>query len=60
MKEIYILDYANDRICHFSIDLTDYSNEAEIIELEIETKGFNLDEVSYMISDYELMIEELC
>ena len=60
MKEVYILDYDTEFIYHFSIDLSDYpDNKNEVVECEIESKGFNLDEVSYMITDNELIIEEL-
>lgn len=45
---------------HFSIDLSDYSdNENEVVEQELVGKGFNLEEVSYMIVDNELEIEEV-
>lgn len=60
MSEVYILNYNTERIYHFSIDLSDYSdNENEVVEAEIKNKGFNLDEVSYMITDNELTIEEV-
>lgn len=60
MKEVYILDYDTEFIYHFSIDLSDYlDNENEVVECEIEGKGFNLDKVSYMITDNKLVIEEL-
>lgn len=60
MSEVYILNYNAERIYHFSIDLSDYPNkENDIVETEIKNKGFNLDEVSYMITDNELTIEEV-
>lgn len=60
MSEVYILNYNTERIYHFSIDLSDYPNkENDIVETEIKNKGFNLDEVSYMITDNELNIEEV-
>ena len=47
-------------IYHFSIDLSDYPDkENDIVEAELKNKGFNLDEVSYMITDNELTIEEV-
>lgn len=60
MSEVYILNFNTGTLCHFSIDLSDYpNNENEIVEAELEAKGFNLDEVSYMITDNELTIEEV-
>ena len=60
MSEVYILNYNTEKIYHFSIDLTDYlDNENEVVEAEIEVRGFNLDEVSYMITDNKLNIEEV-
>lgn len=60
MSEVYILDYNTEKIYHFSIDLSDYpDNENEVVEAEIKAKGFNLDEVSYMITDNEINIEEV-
>ena len=60
MSEVYILNYNTEMIYHFNIDLSDYpDNENEIVETEIKNKGFNLDEVSYMITDNELTIEEV-
>lgn len=60
MSEVYILNYNTEMIYHFSIDLSDYpDNENEVVEAEIKNKGFNLDEVSYMITDDELTIEEV-
>lgn len=60
MSEVYILNYNTERIYHFSIDLFDYpDNENNIVEAEIKAKGFNLDEVSYMITDNECIIEEV-
>lgn len=60
MSEVYILNYNTEMIYHFSIDLSDYpNNENDIVEAEIKNKGFNLDEVSYMITDNELTIEEV-
>ena len=60
MSEVYILNYNTERIYHFSIDLSDYPDkENDIVETEIKAKGFNLDEVSYMITDNELIIEEV-
>ena len=60
MSEVYILNYNTERIYHFSIDLSDYlDKENDIVETEIKNKGFNLDEVSYMITDNELTIEEV-
>lgn len=60
MSEVYILNYNTERIYHFSIDLSDYPDkENDIVETEIKNKGFNLDEVSYMITDNELIIEEV-
>lgn len=60
MSEVYILNYSTERIYHFSIDLSDYpDNENEVVEAEIKNKGFNIDEVSYMITDNELTIEEV-
>lgn len=60
MSEVYILNFNTGTLCHFSIDLSDYpDNENEVVEAEIEAKGFNLDEVSYMIIDNELTIEEV-
>lgn len=60
MSEVYILNYNTEMIYHFSIDLSDYSdNKNDIVETEIKNKGFNLDEVSYMITDNELTIEEV-
>jgi hypothetical protein len=60
MSEVYILNYNTEMIYHFSIDLSDYpDNENEVVEAELKAKGFNLDEVSYMITDNELTIEEV-
>lgn len=60
MSEVYILNYNTEMIYHFSIDLSDYPDkENDIVETEIKNKGFNLDEVSYMITDNELTIEEV-
>lgn len=60
MSEVYILNYNTERIYHFSIDLSDYpDNENEVVEAEIKNKGFNLDEVSYMITDGVLNIVEV-
>lgn len=60
MSEVYILNYNTEMIYHFSIDLSDYPDkENEVVETEIKNKGFNLDEVSYMITDNELTIEEV-
>lgn len=60
MSEVYILDYNTERIYHFSIDLSDYPDkENDIVETEIKAKGFNIDEVSYMITDNECVIEEV-
>ena len=59
MKEVYIFDYNQGQIYHFTIDTTDYSNKTDIIEFEIEIRGFNLDEVSYIVTDNELEIEEV-
>lgn len=60
MSEVYILNYDTEMIYHFSIDLSDYPDkENDIVETEIKNKGFNLDEVSYMITDNELTIEEV-
>lgn len=60
MSEVYILNYNTERIYHFSIDLSGYPDkENDIVEAEIKNKGFNLDEVSYMITDNELTIEEV-
>lgn len=60
MSEVYILSYDTTMIYHFSIDLSDYpDNENEVVEAKIKSRGFNLDEVSYMITDNELVIEEL-
>ena len=45
---------------HFSIDVTDYPDkEKEVVEAEIEDKGFNLNEVSYMITNTELSIQTI-
>lgn len=60
MSEVYILNYDTEMLYHFSIDLSDYPDkENDIVETEIKNKGFNLDEVSYMITDNELTIEEV-
>lgn len=60
MSEIYILNFNTGTLCHFSINLSDYpNNENEVVEAELKAKGFNLDEVSYMITDNELTIEEV-
>ena len=60
MSEVYILNYNTERIYHFSIDLSDYPDkENEVVEQELVGKGFNLEEVSYMIVDNELEIEEV-
>ncbi len=60
MSEVYILNYNTEMIYHFSIDLSDYpDNENEVVETELKAKGFNIDEVSYMITDNELTIEEV-
>ena len=59
MKEVYIFDYNVGKIYHFSIDTTDYSNKTDIIEFEIEIRGFNLNEVSYIVTDNKLNIEEV-
>ena len=57
MKEVYIFDYNQGQIYHFTIDTTDYSNKTDIIEFEIEIRGFNLDEVSYIVTDDKLNIK---
>lgn len=60
MNEVYILNYNTEMIYHFSIDLSDYpNNNNEVIEAEIEAKGFNLDEIAYMVTDSILNIEEV-
>lgn len=60
MSEVYILNYNTEMICHFSIDLSGYPDkENDIVEAELKAKGFNIDEVSYMITDNELTIEEV-
>lgn len=60
MSEVYILNFNTGTLCHFSINLSDYpNNENEVVEAELKAKGFNLDEVSYMITDNELTIEEV-
>ena len=60
MSEVYILSYDTGMIYHFSIDLSDYpDNENEVVEAEIKSKGFSLDEISYMITDNKLEIEEV-
>lgn len=60
MNEVYILNFNTGTLCHFSINLSDYpNNENEVVEAELKAKGFNLDEVSYMITDNELTIEEV-
>ena len=60
MSEVYILNFNTGTLCHFSINLSDYpNNENEVVEAELKAKGFNLDEVSYMITDNKLIIEEL-
>lgn len=60
MSEVYILNYNTQMIYHFSIDLSNcLDNGIKVVEAEIETKGFNLDEVSYMITDNELTIKEV-
>lgn len=60
MSEVYILNYNTEMLYHFSIDLSDYPDkENEVVEAELKNKGFNLDEVSYMITDDELTIEEV-
>lgn len=60
MSEVYILNYDTEMLYHFSIDLSDYPDkENDIVEAEIKTKGFNLDEIFYMITDNELTIEEV-
>lgn len=60
MSEVYILNYDTEMLYHFSIDLSDYPDkENDIVETEFKNKGFNLDEVSYMITDNELTIEEV-
>ena len=60
MSEVYILNFNTGTLCHFSIDLSDYpNNENEVVEAKLKAKGFNLDEVSYMITDNELTIEEV-
>lgn len=59
MKEVYIFDYNAGKIYHFSINTKDYSNKEDVIEFEIEIRGFNLDEVSYIVTDNKLNIEEV-
>lgn len=60
MKEVYILNYNTEMLYHFSIDLSDYpDNKNAVIEQELENKGFRLSEVSYMITDSYLTIEEV-
>lgn len=60
MSEVYILNFNTGTLCHFSIDLSDYpNNENDVVEAELKIRGFNLDEVSYMITDNKLTIEEL-
>ena len=61
MKEIYILNYNTGSINHFTINVSNCDNDLVIdfIETELEGRGFNLDEVSYMISDEILEIEEV-
>ena len=60
MSNVYILDYNTEMIFHICIDLSDYpDNQNEIVEAKIKSKGFNLDEVSYMITNNELVIEEV-
>lgn len=45
---------------HFSINVTDYPDkEKEVVEAEIKNKGFNLNEVSYMITGTELTIQTI-
>lgn len=59
MKEVYIFDYNQEQIYHFTIDTTDYSNKTDIIEFEIEIRGFNLDEVFYIVTNDKLNIKEV-
>lgn len=60
MNEVYILNYNTEMIYHFSIDLSDCSdNKNEVIEAEIEAKDFNLDDINYMVTDSILNIEEV-
>lgn len=61
MKNIYILSYSDNSIYRtFIIVPEDFTGDINtLVEKELIDKGFNLDEVSYMVSDYELMIEEL-
>lgn len=60
MNEVYILNYNTKMIYHFSIDLSNcQDNENNVVEAEIKAKGFNLDEVSYMIADGIIKIEKI-
>lgn len=62
MNEVYILDYSSGNIYHFSINLDDLLNSEEItkiVEREIEAKDFSLDEISYMLTDDKINIEEV-
>ena len=60
MKEVYILNYNTEMLYHFSIDLYDYKdNKNAVVEQELENRGFRLSEVSYMITDNYLTIEEV-
>ena len=60
MKEVYILNYNTEMLYHFSIDLSNYTdNKNKVVEAELESKGFRLSEVSYMITDCILNIEEV-
>ena len=59
MRKVYILDYNTEMIYRLNVDLSNDIDECAVVETEIENKGFNLDEVSYMITDNELVIEEL-
>lgn len=61
MKNIYILCYSDNTIYRtFIIVPKNYKGDINtLVEKELVRKGLNLDEISYMVSDYELMIEEL-
>lgn len=59
MIHCYILDYSACQIHHAEIPYIEYTTN-DVIESYIQNQlGFNLDEISYMLSDDKLTIHEI-
>lgn len=59
MTHCYILDYSTSKIYHVKVPWVEWTS-SDFIETWIHTNlGLNIDEISYMLVDNELSIEEL-